>query len=183
MSRDSVDDVKSISTTFLKESGRLVYGVHFKNQVVRWTRHGTVTGKVGYELALTETERFIRFNYRVRDYDSEPWRDIVQKFVLVPTRCNFGGHRWYFKCHCGKRVSFLYLVHSRFACRTCQNLTYDSCKFGKQLHNGIWGDIFNETKADKLQEKIKRTHYNGRPTRKYRRYLRLCGYKGDFSDV
>ena len=51
-------------------------------------------------------------------------------FDLCTTPVNFGGHRWWTVCTCGRRVGTLHLPargdSTQFACRTCHNLTYQS---------------------------------------------------------
>jgi hypothetical protein len=60
-----------------------------------------------------------------------------QTVELDVTRCSLGGHRYWFVCPsfkgtaaCGRRVRVLYLPpgNSSFGCRTCFNLTYQSCQ-------------------------------------------------------
>jgi hypothetical protein len=46
---------------------------------------------------------------------------------ITKTACGFGGARPWFQCpRCSRRVGKLYLRGSRFACRTCQQLSYAS---------------------------------------------------------
>jgi len=50
---------------------------------------------------------------------------------FTSTPCHFGSERYWFICPvCGKRVAKLYRPEGKeqFACRTCYNLTYQSCK-------------------------------------------------------
>jgi hypothetical protein len=53
-----------------------------------------------------------------------------QTVAVVKTPCHFGGFRHWFKCGCGRRAAFLYLLSpdTPFACRHCWNLTYKSCR-------------------------------------------------------
>jgi hypothetical protein len=50
----------------------------------------------------------------------------TQSVMLVATPCHFGGYRYWFRCCCGKRVATLYAGDSRFACRRCLNLNYQT---------------------------------------------------------
>lgn len=70
---------------------------------------------------------------------SESKRPISQSIALDSTQPHFGGLRWWFKCPmiqdgrspCLRRVRKLYLVHETFGCRTCHDLTYQSCQATK----------------------------------------------------
>lgn len=47
--------------------------------------------------------------------------------AISKSACGFGGSRSWFLCpRCGRRVCKIYLRASRFACRTCQQLSYAS---------------------------------------------------------
>lgn len=59
----------------------------------------------------------------------------MQWIEVQQTECNYGGKRFWFCCpglnvSCGRRVTALYRAegHSRFACRLCHGLTYESCQ-------------------------------------------------------
>jgi hypothetical protein len=59
-------------------------------------------------------------------------RNSGQLVYLHPTELNFGGFRWWFACpQCERRCAKLYLQRSAFLCRTCHDLTYQSCIGGK----------------------------------------------------
>ena len=54
--------------------------------------------------------------------------EISQKIWFDWTPCNFGNQRIWFKCpFCQKRVAIIYGPDKLFACRKCNNLTYQSC--------------------------------------------------------
>lgn len=56
------------------------------------------------------------------------------RVMLERTRCNFGGHRTWFRCPgltCGRRISQLYLHKSLLRCRKCHNLVYESQSMSK----------------------------------------------------
>jgi hypothetical protein len=115
------------------------------------------------------------------------WRgeQLAQEVHFDWTPCNYGGHRpWLICMHCGRRVAVLYLRGKYFACRHCQDLTYQSCqgsdsRFSKFLRNydgsgaaedlpfyalkGLSGRIGKE--RDRLQKKINRRR-RGRPLKK-----------------
>lgn len=49
----------------------------------------------------------------------------LQSVALTQTACNYGGQRtWFVAPCCGNRAAKLFMRWGRFACKTCQNLTY-----------------------------------------------------------
>lgn len=49
----------------------------------------------------------------------------LQSIALTHTPCNYGGQRtWFVAPCCGSRAAKLFMRRGRFACRKCQNLTY-----------------------------------------------------------
>ena len=99
------------------------------------------------------------------------------KVPLVSTPCNYGGKRYWFLCslyknerHCGKRVGILFSCGRYFGCRDCCEIAYYSQMKGGRL-KGTSSVSFPD--LDKMRGEIKREYYNGKPTRKYKRYLRM----------
>jgi hypothetical protein len=71
-------------------------------------------------------------------------RGIEQKIKLTKTPCHYGGFRWWFECpvvkdgvYCGNRSSKLYLPVGQlyFGCRSCYDLTYESCQTSHKYDN------------------------------------------------
>jgi hypothetical protein len=125
-----------------------------------------------FEINLSD--KFFKLKYKVRPFGSgEEYQEIEEKYKITSTPCNYGGKRYWFICpmtsngkHCGKRVANLYIGSGSnyFACRHCYNMTYSSRN-----------DSLNYALPDyeKQEEKIKRYYYNGKPTRKYKRLLKI----------
>ncbi len=94
------------------------------------------------------------------------------KIPLVTTPGAYGGKRFWFSCpFCTRRVGVLYRRDDRFACRHCQNLTYES-KNLSGIEKGM-GRIISIPELEAIENKVKRINYNGKPTRKYLRYLKI----------
>jgi hypothetical protein len=101
-----------------------------------------------------------------------------QAVYLSPTALHFGGMRWWFSCPgCRRRCAKLYLPRgSVFLCRSCHDLTYQSCIVGKSM------TAFLASTAPKcgltlsgLRQAIKE---DGRARRNWRRKRdRRVGYK------
>jgi len=71
--------------------------------------------------------------------------------------------------YCGKRVGVIYGVDKWFGCRYCADIAYQAQFEGGSFRVGS----VTEPDVEKAYEEIKLEYYNGKPTRKYMRYLRL----------
>jgi hypothetical protein len=49
------------------------------------------------------------------------------RIPLVASAQHLGGRRWWLLCSCGGRFGVLYLARTRWACRTCLGLYYETC--------------------------------------------------------
>ncbi len=97
-------------------------------------------------------------------------RKIINKILLLKTKCYFGGFRYWFECPiyrnkklCKRRIRILYRKDDSWGCRRCHNLTYSS-----QNLSGI--DKISGVLID--PSKIRVTHYKGIVTKRYQAYLR-----------
>lgn len=113
------------------------------------------------EVSTWNPERyFIRLKYGEFEYD----------VPLVTTHCNYGGKRYWFEClFCKRRMGALYLRGNIFACRHCQFLTYES-KLLSGSRKGA-GRIISLPELEEAENRVKRLYYNGKPTKKYIRFL------------
>jgi hypothetical protein len=100
--------------------------------------------------------------------------DIQQYIPFVKTRCHFGGYRYWFSCpaedhrfRCDKRVGTLYLLNGFFACRHCHALTYSLRNYSrKSSHYYMLKEVRLRDRIDNLRMGLKRTRYDGKPTKK-----------------
>ncbi|MCX6804628.1 MAG: hypothetical protein NT111_01240, partial [Patescibacteria group bacterium] len=100
---------------------------------------------------------------------------------LSSTNCHFGGKRWWLICPlavdgklCNRRVRIIYKSGSYFGCRACHNLCYSVQNENHHYYNNkIFKILESEMKAEELLEKIRFQYYNGKPTRKMKRYIEL----------
>ena len=122
---------------------------------------------------------YVRLQYTKTDQEGNK-KDFDYQVPLVTTPCNFGGKRYWFCCRvCGKKVGCLYLGKEYFICRTCADLTYESrneSRMGRP--GGIGHFIVSDRKIEELMKNIKREYYAGKPTRKYKRVLKLMDHDG-----
>ncbi len=173
MSKTESDGLRKISTAFLNKHK---YFDGFRGGTISWTS-GWAENKntVGINVSTLD-EKYLRIYYNQTDRYSEEKKDFDYKIPLTTTPCNYGGNRYWFTCpwykngnYCGKRVGVLYKDGDYFACRHCYNLTYssrNSSGFSKRFGSVCLPDV------EKARDKVKITHYRGKPTRKYLSYLK-----------
>jgi hypothetical protein len=109
--KDTVEDCRSISISFLKKHGYLT-GYSCSSGLISWKNcYGEETSSVGIVVSTIEGENFVRFYYTVTDHKSGEKTDYDYNVQLTTTPCNFGGVRCWFICplsrdgvYCGRRV-------------------------------------------------------------------------------
>ena len=133
---------------------------------------------------IVDTEDlYAKVNYTTTDRNTGEKTDYDYKISLTTTPCNFGSVRYWFICplsingvYCGRRVGTLYLASggNYFGCRHCYDLSYESCN---ESRLGRWGQIGyflkTERQIEELCTKIKRDFYAGKPTKKFRRLMKM----------
>lgn len=174
--KDTTEGYKTITTKFLKDHNELA---EIRNGSINWTRNGERTGSVSFDVSIVPGDEYIRFYYTSTDRSTEEKTDYNYKVSLVTSRCNYGGVRYWFICPlvqdgvaCNRRVGVLYMGSKYFGCRHCYNLTYES---RNESRSGLFGAFNNVFKAGKIYDSMKRTFYNGKPTKKMRRWMTLQG--------
>lgn len=185
MSRNTTDSARSFSTFFLNQYKKLETDCCSYHNNIIWSQNDTETARISYNISTMTNNSYIQLIYKLRHYGDEDWKSVDYKVPLESVSCHFGGKRWYFRCeltkngqYCGRRVAILYQAGDYFGCRHCADLTYDSCLQSKQMRGYPWKILSDSWKADELYDKIKITHYNKKPTRKYRRCLKLWSSDG-----
>ena len=128
--RYTVEDSHTISVFHLNREGAFKLGPLSRNITIRW--YDILTGinhaKIGMTLYKGRNGGLIAtFDYQVTVIESGDSYRMNYSVDLTSTPCNFGGHRYWFSCpECGRRVATLHMPpwQTRFACRSCHNLTY-----------------------------------------------------------
>jgi hypothetical protein len=174
--KDTVEDCRSVSISFLKKQGYFSEPCCMSSRVFWKNCYGEETGSIGIVVSTIEDENFVRFYYTVTDRNSGEKTNYDYKVQLTTTPCNFGGVRYWFICplsrngvYCGRRVGKLYKAPgaSYFGCRHCYDLSYESrneprlARFG-----GIGFPLKVERQYEDLYKQIKRWTYRGKPTKK-----------------
>lgn len=180
MGRDSekfiVEDSKKITIWWLRKKGFINGNTH---GTMWWVIDGDESTKSSISFTVDTDSLNMRFNYTQTSNDDEV-RKMDYSQGLSTTKCNFGGERYWFICRlskngrfCGKRVGVLYKPPGQWywGCRHCHNLNYYSQRLN---HNNIFCEIMNlDDRIEKLENEIKRKFWQGRPTKKYKRLLKL----------
>jgi hypothetical protein len=176
MTRDTIESTRRLEFSRLKELGFLPKPSGYKSGNITWRSSGERVADIDLEVS-TENPAYIRLKYKCKkswEPESE-YRSYDYQFSLENIACHFGGYRWYVRCGlskngipCNRRVRALYAVGDYFGCRHCADLTYESCNENKK-YRGL-GYLFD---IDDLEASVKRKFYAGKPTRKYRKLLRM----------
>lgn len=142
---------------------------------MRRTRGGEEVWSIGLQVYTSESSNYCRVIF-TQTTDAGEKVNHNYKIQLSRTKCNYWWYRYWFICPCsGRRCSILYLQPNGIFCdRVALDLVYDSQYVNK---NYRWLDkIMWSWKADELYASIKYKYRNGKPTRKYRRYLKMTEY-------
>ena len=100
--------------------------------VISWDSLIGTGASIGYEAECCVENGNIQLKYRTSHIITGE-QDIEYNVELFTTKQHFGGRRWWFICptpDCERMVVKLYRPPraTHFLCRTCHNLTYQSCR-------------------------------------------------------
>ena len=164
------DEVKTLSITDLKRMGYLAPN-QWRAGVVTWSRGERKTESIRVSVDLGETSGFLELDYQYRD---EP---IKYKVPIVSTPSNLGrGLIWLFRCpHTGKRCRKLYGIGKYFlhreAFRGCMYERQTRSKNARDLSKAL--EMVFATENFRKKGKQLRQYYNGKPTKRYLKYLEM----------
>lgn len=167
-----MEDCRKISIWNLRKEG---YIGCIKSGIMTWFRGEKESASISIyvdSIPDIERENYIRFKYTQTEYDTGDKKDFDYKLSLIPTKCNFGGERYWFLCYCGYLAGVLYKTPDSdyFRCRHCQNLTYESRNANRRSGVFTYMQIMNQSeKINEIKKTIKRHSYRGRLTRKQKR--------------
>jgi hypothetical protein len=182
MARQQAEGSNRISIFFLKKHGYLHKDFSRNSGNIKWT-YGMSGNEnsIGFAIirdnwGTPEEKTFIELTYTNTSRWDGGKSDMNYRVELTTTPCNLGGKRYWFICplskngrYCGRRVGVIYSIGKWFGCRHCGEIAYQS-----QFEGGSFrvGSVC-EPDVEKAYNEIKIKYYNGKPTRKYKRYLRL----------
>ena len=120
-----VEDSRVLSLSVLRRWGKL-NGVPTGWGAYSWTRGNEPAGSIHFRIDGEIPNQLLVLRYSVRSRPGEQWRPISETFPLVVTRPNFGGRRYWVRCHCGRCVTKLYGAPNSdfYLCRRCARLVY-----------------------------------------------------------
>ncbi len=176
--KEEADSLKKIHIWWLRKQG---YLNGWASGTIKWTNGFSGNeSSVGIEISTYIDEPYLRIHYTQTDRDDTK-TDYDYKIPLITTPCYFGGKRYWFTCpwyvngkYCGRRVGVIYLGGKHFACRHCHNLSYESRNQSRSYRlYPLFSAMTHITNIEKLEEKIKRPYYAGKPTRKQRRLEKM----------
>lgn len=175
------DEVKTISISFLSKHGYLK-PKQIQSGILKWSRGNIETGSISIVVNTFDLSPFIELKY---SYNGSPVNYRVQ---LVSAPSNIGkGFVWYFVCpHTQKRCRKLYSVQTYFYHRSA----FSGCMYDKQTlskRNRTLLQIYSAyfKKEELYKERYKKyfkTHYAGKPTKRYLKLSQLISIAESFSN-
>ena len=136
MPRATVELSRSIDLEYFEKHDLLRPGIFFPwNWTLNRGMYSEPSGNVGVQVL----EREIRLKYQVSRSDSGEILDNVNEPVRLEWGAS-GGYRVYFLCpRCGRRARQIHLPpgETRFGCRICYNLAYQS----QNEYRSIWSQL------------------------------------------
>jgi hypothetical protein len=181
MSKNIAEQSNALSIFWLKKQGYLQKDFSHNSGGIKWSWGGEEKSSISFYIHKdnwgTPQERaYIGLQYTQTNYSTGEKERMDYNVELDTTPCKYGGKRYWFICplskngeYCGRRVGVLYNIGKWFGCRHCGDIAY-----AKQMEGGRYRwDGVSAPNVDKAQEEVKRMYYRGKPTRKYKRYLRL----------
>lgn len=137
--------------------------------------HGNVKAVADYYIDSSTEHDYLVINYGQGE----------QRIKLAESELYFGTRSW-FICNCERRVAKLYLPPKAtlFKCRHCYSLTYELNTFSRESPHGL---VFYRTnrmiKMINNREKMRSYLYNGKPTLRFDRFLKLSELAGFQSNI
>jgi hypothetical protein len=176
MAKQEAEWSNRLSIFWLKKNGYLDGG--WRSGGIKWT-YGMSGNEssIGFTVIISEDEGDnIRLQYTHTSRGTDEKESMDFKVPLVTTACNYNGKRYWFICpltkngkYCGKRAGVLYCIGKWFGCRNCGEIAYAA-----QMRGGKYrGSSVCLPDIERAEKEVKRYYYNGKPTRKYQRLIRM----------
>lgn len=166
------DEVLQLSIKILKRDGLLKKGYKWSGSL-SWNRRGEKIATISIVIDMREGSNFIILDYRSNGVP------IKYRVNVCTVKSNLNkGEIYYFVCpKTGKRCLKLYFVSDYFLHRDAfVNCMYDSQTQGKRCRD-FFKIFVPEYKMDEvyseLYKKNFKTHYAGKPTKKYLKLMKL----------
>ncbi len=168
-----------LSIFWLKNHNYLNKEYSFQSGGINWTygqsKNSIIFSVIKDNWDTTSEKAYINLKYSYTNHYTGEKESMNNKIDLVTTFCRYGGKRYWFICplikngnYCGRRVGVLFSIDKWFGCRHCGNITYS-----KQNLSSRYNGFVSLVDIDKAEKEIKRYFYRGKPTRQYRRVIKL----------
>jgi hypothetical protein len=169
-----------LSIFWLKKHKYLEKDYSFKSGGITWTSGTDNESSIGFSIIRDnwgnpEERSCLNLQYTNTNRSSGNKEKMDYRIELTTTSCHYGGRRYWFICpltkngkYCGRRVGVIFGIGKWFGCRHCGNITYRSQKL-----SGRYRGFVSIPDIEKAEGEVKRYYYRGKPTRKYRRVIRL----------
>jgi hypothetical protein len=158
------DELKIVSIADLKRYGYLRDG--YRYGTLSWSCRGRKTGEVRIAAQVWADRGYLEFRYT---YDLEKYFQYQVPLVAIPTNLGMG-QRWYFLCpRTGRRCAKLHMANDYFQHRS----GIPGGLYNSQTRSGLYRMLDRFWRAqDQIYTPYLKTHYRGRPTKRYLRYYR-----------
>lgn len=165
------NDVLQIHISKLKRWGYL-NPQQIKSGTINWSRNEIKTGSASIKANTCSEQPYIELNYKCNN-ESRNYKVYLTSTPSNLNRCKI----WYFICpHTKKRCRKLYLIGDYFLHR----LAFMGCMYETQTKSKRDRIIerknkpfFKGNEYDQLQAKHFKMYYNGKPTKRYLRILKV----------
>jgi len=126
----TVEECRSLDISEMLRRKWIVPG-RYTSGIIEWKVRDRVVASITHEDRMDLKPAHLRLYYTRNETNR-----IDYKVGITTTRPNYGGLRYWFICpSCSKRTRKLYFLGGQgyFLCRTCQGLTYRSCRESHKL--------------------------------------------------
>lgn len=181
MSKAIAEESRALSIFWLKKHGYLNKNSCFSAGGIVWTfGFSDNKSRIGFiisnsDCTSTKNKEYVKLQYNYTEMNGGK-SEMDYRVPLTTTPCNFGGVRYWFVCplsknglYCGRRVGVIYSIGKWFGCRHCGEIAYQTQFEGGKFRIGS----VCEPDVDRAFGEIKIKYYKNKPTRRYKRYLRL----------
>ena len=169
------DDLLKIRLSKLRKWGYLKNDCS-KSGTLTWSRFGEPFASIGITVYVYGDESRITLSY---NHNDQPQKYDIS---LVSLPSNLGkGEVWYFLCpYTKKRCRVLYLIGGHFLHReasgSCMYESQTRSPFSRAMDKIIDPPYGKQKIHDELDQPYFKTHYAGRPTKRYLWLLQRAGY-------
>ena len=178
MAKQTAEGSNRLSIFWLKKNDFFPIGGGWRYGGIKWTYEMSGNeSSISFTITTNGSESDnIKLQYTHTNRQTDEKEDMDFRVELATTPCNYGGKRYWFICplskngrYCGRRVGVLFSIGKWFGCRHCGEIAYAAqMESGKFRWNGI-----SIKDIERAEKEVKRCYYNGKPTRKYKRLIRL----------